>query len=298
MNENALPVQPLFVPTFLMDELERRIGSVLSGVQPAGLRAALAYGLEGGKRVRPLLTMLACEAAGGRARDALDAGVAIEFLHTASLFHDDIMDRASVRRGKAAVHTRFGLPTAILAGDTLIAQSFLLLAEIPSPRRVEVIQLFSRVFALLCEGQAHDLALDSGDHAAAPLHLEMVENKTAKLLEACTRLGALLAHAERPVVECLGSFGRLLGMAFQAKDDILDATSTEAEAGKSVGVDILNHKQTFLTIAYPDVDPVAFANAELVRYTSAACQMLELLPSSPARTLLAAQAHELTMRVR
>jgi geranylgeranyl pyrophosphate synthase len=265
----------------------------VSTVDPVPLRECILYGLEGGKRVRPLLVMLSCEAAGGNATDALDAAVAVELLHTASLFHDDIMDASDTRRGKQTLHVRFGTSMAILAGDTLTALAFSVLVNMITPRRGEVLLLFSRTFLLLCEGQAGDIL--SGDRTSDQEHRALVEKKTAKLLEACASMGALLACAEPPVISTMSIFGNRLGMAFQVKDDLIDATASEPEARKSVGVDRRNGRKTFVAMA-SGVPSQIWAERALRRYTEDACTALLALPPSDAREVLLAQTRGLSSR--
>lgn len=279
----------------LLQELEQRLRPVVSRVEPEPLRECLWYGLEGGKRVRPLLLILSCEAAGCSALDALDAGVAVELLHTASLVHDDIMDESAHRRGKVAVHLKFGLPLAILAGDTMTAVAFSIVSGISAARQGDVHRLFAQTFQALCEGQAQDILASHTTSTAH--HRSLVEKKTAKLLEACASMGALLACADPPVVERMSTFGNRLGMAFQVKDDLIDATGSERESGKSVGTDRRNGRRTFLGNTGREVS-LRSAKHALHRYTRDACNALLALPPSNARELLLDHARNLSVRTR
>jgi geranylgeranyl pyrophosphate synthase len=263
----------------------------VAGIDEPHLRGVAEYAMDGGKRVRPLLTLLTCAAAGGDPFDALDGGVACELLHTASLLHDDIMDRAELRRGRRTVHTLYDTPTAILAGDAITALAFRHVHRLPSPARDPSLRLFIDGFLALCEGQSHDLRGAAGKH-----HDTMVEKKTARLLEVCTGLGGIVAGADPAVILRLRVFGRNLGMAFQAVDDLLDATGTEESTGKTVAADARNGRATYLTAVRATADPLARVRATIADYTDAAVRAVSSLPSSEARESLLRIAVELLGR--
>jgi len=275
----------------LVAAVNDRIAAAVAGIDEPHLRGVAEYATDGGKRVRPLLTLLTCAAAGGDLWDALDGAVACELLHTASLLHDDIMDRAELRRGRRTVHTLYDTPTAILAGDALTALAFRQVHRLPPPARDESLRLFVDGFLALCEGQSHDLRGAAGKH-----HDTMVEKKTARLLEVCTGLGGIVAGADPGVILRLRVFGRNLGMAFQAVDDLLDATGTEESTGKTVAADARNGRATYITVAPAAADPLARVRATIADYTDAAVRAVSSLPPSEARESLLRIAVELLGR--
>jgi geranylgeranyl pyrophosphate synthase len=276
--------------------VDERIDTVVMRTASPELRTALKYCTSGGKRVRPVVSMLACAAAGGRDLDALDIGVAIELLHTASLVHDDIMDRSETRRGRQAVHVVFGIDTAILVGDALTALAFKLALGISSSRKEKILKLFSDTFLTLCEGQAEDLAFAKREGVRNDEHEAMVQKKTAELLEVAAGVGALIASEEEQQVRCLRCFGMYVGMAFQALDDVLDVVGDEQIIGKPVGMDARNGRRTFVSLDYAGDDVVLDASDRATRYTDAACSSLDGLSSSPARDCLVLMAQSLLKR--
>ena len=170
--------------------------------------------------------MLACGAVGGNELDALDAGVAVELLHTASLVHDDIMDRSELRRGQTTLHVFYDVPTAILVGDTLTAwHSAHSRGALAQVRCCDA--TVQRGFVDLCEGQSEDLSLAGRGGTNVVSHRMMVEKKTARLLEIAAGIGATIGSAEEQRLRCLRCFGMHMGMAFQALDDLLDVVGEE-----------------------------------------------------------------------
>jgi geranylgeranyl pyrophosphate synthase len=276
--------------------VDERVESVALRTSSPDLRAALQYCTEGGKRVRPVIAMLSCAAAGGKDLDALDVGVAVELLHTASLVHDDIMDRSETRRGKQAVHAKFGRDVAILVGDALTAMAFRLLHGISSPRKDRILKLFSDTFFNLCEGQAEDLALSKREAVREDEHESMVQKKTAELLEVAAGLGALIASEEEQRVRCLRCFGMYVGMAFQVLDDVLDVVGNEQVIGKPVGVDAKNARRTFVSLEYAVDSEASEASSRATEYTQAACSSLDDLDASTARECLVLMAQSLLKR--
>ena len=256
----------------------------------------MTHALAGGKRIRPLMTMMTCSAVGGWERDALDAGVAFELLHTASLIHDDIMDGSDKRRGQKTVHALMGLPAAILAGDALIALAFSVLQRAEYVRKAQIAEAFNAAFIALCEGQSDDMAFSRKDGVQDLAHRTMVEKKTARLLEAATRIGALIGTADARLSSAMADFGLNIGMAYQAHDDLLDVTGSEELLGKPVGMDARNGKKTFLTAGKRGGDPVAYAASVVRQYTQRACIALDVLNDSPALDSLRAIAGSLVGR--
>lgn len=211
------------------------------------LAAAIEYSLcQKGKRVRPVLVLAGCEACGGRLDDADAAALAVECIHTFSLIHDDLpaMDDDDLRRGVATNHKVFGEALAILAGDWLVAEAFALLAESPCPRRGEMVAALADGTKAMTIGQAADIA---GERRPADRGLlEFIHrHKTAGLLEASCRMGALAGGASDAQIAALSRFGAHLGLAFQIVDDVLDCTGTTATLGKRSGKDCAVEKQTY-----------------------------------------------------
>lgn len=270
--------------------LERRVHDATAAVLPPSLRYTVAYSALGGKRTRGLLTMISCAAAGGNPDDALDAAAAIELLHAASLVHDDIMDEAVLRRGVTALHVRAGTSAAILSGDMLIALAMKLIRQ---GRAARATDLFVDAFVRACEGQGYDITMEQG-HADAGTHARMVELKTASLLEAACAMGATIACDSPQVTATLAAYGNALGMAFQAKDDLLDIEGTEAVTGKSIGVDARNLRATFVTTG--TAAEADAARAAVAQYTRRAIKTLAALPDSSAREHLEHFAAHLATR--
>ncbi|MFN0156716.1 MAG: polyprenyl synthetase family protein [Bacteroidota bacterium] len=289
---------------FCVNELDQVLRDCAGHIQPPSLREAVGHALQGGKRIRPLMTMLVCDAVGGGVREALPVAAAIELLHTSSLIHDDIMDTAPLRRGLPTVHEQWDIPTAILAGDTLIALAFRLLHTSAAPRHAAILETFSEAFVHVCEGQGYDLSLAGHDTVPIELHRTMVDKKTAKLMQASARIGALIGTMDDALIHDAGLFGYNIGMAFQAQDDLLDMVGHMHLTGKSVGSDVRNGKQTYLTLAYSvaeriDVDTMTSIERTrqiILEHTNAACGFLEGLPERPSRVLLQGLARSLAER--
>ncbi|MBU3699224.1 MAG: polyprenyl synthetase family protein [Candidatus Kapabacteria bacterium] len=203
----------------------------------------------GGKRVRPVLTLLACEAVGGAAEHALPASVAIELLHTFTLVHDDIMDSSAKRRGRDTVHRKWNTNTAILSGDVMMgmAMRLLLRSAAHAPRPLDVVDAFSTGLIDVCDGQALDMEFMLRSDVRADEYFMMIERKTARLLETSVAIGASIGGADQHQRESLQRFAREIGLAFQMQDDILDVIGAE-KFGKARGGDIIEGKRTWLML--------------------------------------------------
>jgi farnesyl diphosphate synthase len=222
---------------------------------PAGLGEAMRYGvLDGGKRLRPLLVLAACEAVAGHAGAAMRAAVAVELIHAYSLIHDDMpcMDNDVLRRGKATVHVRFGEAQAMLAGDAMQALAF----EVLTPDAGVRPELQSRLCALLARsagyngmagGQAIDLASIGKPLSEATLR-DMHRRKTGALLQASVLMGAACGEATPAALDALGAYGAAVGLAFQVVDDILDVTGVSETLGKTAGKDVDANKPTYVSV--------------------------------------------------
>lgn len=290
-----------------MSEIETTLQSALAEfTQPSWLYDPVHYLLaSGGKRVRPLLTLLACEACGGRRHHALPAAVAVELLHNFTLVHDDIMDRSPMRRGRSTVHVRWGDSAAILSGDVLMGIAMRLLERSArhASRPLDVLSAFSTGLIDVCDGQALDLAFTERQDVSEEAYFEMITKKTAKLLEMSVTIGAAMADAASDADEALRAFARDIGVAFQLQDDLLDLYGTEA-FGKTPGGDLVEGKRTWLMIAARDavihgrataddatlVEAFHTNNGIAVDHVPAAVAMLERLGiTSQARSMVEAR---------
>ena len=221
--------------------------SRLSG-SPRGLYAPIDYIMDmGGKRIRPLLALLAARLFQDSAQAALPVAAAVEVFHNFSLVHDDIMDESPIRRGQPTVHLKYDGSTAILAGDRMLIGAYQHLMQTPRPAvRPRLIEVFNRVATGVCEGQMYDMDFETRADVSIEEYLRMIELKTAVLLGGSLEMGALAAGASDVDAGRLYEFGRLIGIAFQLQDDYLDVFGAAEKVGKKVGNDILKNKKTFL----------------------------------------------------
>ncbi len=230
--------------------VESTLAEILAKQHPHTFYEPMRYTLlSGGKRVRPVLTMMACDAVGGRGMDALFAGIAVEMLHNFTLIHDDIMDAASVRRGNPTVHVKWNESAAILSGDGLIAIAYQTLLRSPDLKRLaELITAVNFSIIEVCEGQALDLEFQDRSHIGLDDYFQMIDKKTAKMLELSVQLGGILGNGSAAHLQALTAYAYASGIAFQVQDDLLDIAADGAKLGKTVGGDILEGKKTFLII--------------------------------------------------
>lgn len=224
--------------------------SGLRKLQPAELYQPEEYILSlGGKRLRPLLALMACELFGGRPQDALDAALAVEVFHNFSLVHDDILDAAPLRRGKDTVHIRWNQNIAILSGDVMLVKSMQALGSYEPQLYVDLCRIFQTTAVEVCEGQQMDMNFETASQISVSDYLDMISRKTAVLLGCSLQMGAIIAGANKTHQEGIYEFGRHLGIAFQLLDDLLDAFAEEGSGfGKQIGGDILSNKKTYLTL--------------------------------------------------
>jgi geranylgeranyl diphosphate synthase type II len=229
-------------------EVELRSGKMLQQT-PVELYEPIHYSLGmGGKRLRPVLLLLAYNLFKQDVENALPAAIAIEVFHNFTLLHDDIMDNADVRRNKPTVHVQFNENAAILSGDAMAFQSYRYLLESKSSRLTDTIDLFTRTAIEVCEGQQFDMDFESRLDVTEAEYLEMIRLKTAVLLACGLKGGALLAEVSDELANQLYAFGENLGLAFQLQDDLLDTFGDQNTFGKKIGGDILANKKTFLLI--------------------------------------------------
>lgn len=234
------------IQAFLTGELEKLDWNR----QPVGLYEPIGYILAlGGKRIRPALVLLANDMFGGNLKEAAPAALALEVFHNFTLLHDDIMDKAPIRRGKPTVHMKWNDNTAILSGDTMLIEAYKLLAQVPERHLKATLDIFSKTACEICEGQQYDMEFEKRQTVSVPEYMEMIRLKTAVLLGMALQVGAGLADAPKADIEELYQFGINIGLAFQLKDDYLDVYGNEKTFGKAIGGDILCNKKTYMLIS-------------------------------------------------
>jgi geranylgeranyl diphosphate synthase type II len=296
--------------------------SFIEKKSPAGLYEPMNYVLSGGgKRIRPMITILTCEAFGGSIESSIDSAVAMEILHNFTLVHDDIMDNAHTRRGTETVHKKWDINTAILTGDGLLGLAYRSLLRTNSPRIAEIAKVFTESMIEVCEGQSFDTEFESRDDVTHDEYLMMIGMKTSRLLEACAVAGAVIADGSATDVITMRSYAENIGLAFQIQDDLLDITADEKEFGKTIGGDIRKGKKTYLLIKamegaqnnddimilekaasqnsgisdeeilrvksiYSDLGVIDDASEQVAHYTGKANDHLEKLPQSDAKEML------------
>jgi len=217
--------------------------------EPRNLYEPVAYCLaNGGKRIRPVMALLACKMFEGDVRQALPAAAGLELFHNFTLLHDDIMDDAPIRRNKPTVHEKWDDNTAILSGDVLFAIASQHVSKVPDPCLRPVLDLFYQTVTEVCEGQQYDMDFERRDNVSEEEYLEMIRLKTAVLPAACLKTGAIVAGAPEEDQELLYRFGELIGLAFQLRDDWLDVYGDLESFGKKTGGDIVANKKTWLYI--------------------------------------------------
>jgi geranylgeranyl diphosphate synthase type II len=234
---------------YLRKLIDHRLEAVVRNHEPRDLMEGSRYVLSApGKRVRSTLVILSCEAVGGRIKDALDAAVAIEMLHNFTLVHDDVMDNAPSRRGRATVHTKWDVNNAILVGDTILGLAYRALLQSKTNHIRRATRLFTDGFVEVCEGQAFDLEYGQRPNINLRDYYRMISKKTGKLIATAAEVGALMGNGTPKQIAALRTFGRHIGRAFQIQDDLLDVVADEKDLGKQIGGDIAEGKKTFLLV--------------------------------------------------
>lgn len=198
--------------------------------------------------MRPVLVLVAAELFGGDIKKAIDAAIGIELFHNFTLMHDDIMDKAPLRRGKPTVHEKWNESAAILSGDVMFVEAYKLMIKVDDTILREVLDIFSSTASGVCQGQQEDMNFEQRDDVSIDEYIGMIRKKTAVLLAGSMQIGALIGGADKQQSELLYSFGENLGIAFQLQDDILDVYGDPEKFGKQVGGDIISNKKTFLLI--------------------------------------------------
>lgn len=299
--------------------------------KPAELYEPITYLMQlGGKRMRPVLVLVSTELFGGNILKALDAAIGIELFHNFTLMHDDIMDKAPLRRGKPTVHAKWNESAAILSGDAMFVEAYKLMIKVDDCILREVLAVFSDTASGVCQGQQADMNFEKRDDVSLTEYLEMIRQKTAVLLAGSMQIGALIGGATQEHAKLLYEFGENLGLAFQLQDDILDVYGNPEKFGKQVGGDILSNKKTFMLIKAKELakgntsseldqwlkrsdDPLAkvdaitsiynllevrkLAEIEMEKYVNKALKALDLVSvDSPNKELLRGFAEQLLVR--
>ena len=238
--------------------------------EPIGLYEPVDYILQlGGKRVRPILSLLGAQLFSDNWQQALPIAQAVEVFHNFTLLHDDIMDDSPLRRGQATVHEKWDVNTGILSGDLMLIKAYESLLQTPHKDRIpELLRVFNRVAVGVCEGQQYDVDFEQRDDVTIDEYLKMIELKTAVLLGGALEMGAIAADADAKAAAHLYEFGRFTGIAFQLQDDLLDTFGTTEQIGKSVGNDIVRNKKTFLYLKSLEVGSLE-VRTELIDFFSA-----------------------------
>jgi len=233
----------------LIEKLEEGLKAIEIPKNPANLYKPISYTLAlGGKRLRPLLTLLAQRIFDKSSNLAITPALAVEVFHNFTLIHDDIMDKAPLRRGKPTVYKKWNTNVAILSGDVMMVQAYQLLQVLEPNLLAKTIPLFNKCAIEVCEGQQYDMDFETRDNVSESEYIEMIRLKTAVLLGFALEMGALIGGASEKEAKTLCKFGQKVGIGFQLKDDLLDVYGDKKTFGKQVGGDIISNKKTFLLI--------------------------------------------------
>ena len=239
-----------FISDYLQSQYETK--------EPRNLYEPIHYILKlGGKKMRPVLTLMSAEVFDADYKLALPAALAVEVFHNFSLVHDDIMDDAPLRRGNETVHEKWNINTAILSGDAMLILAYQYFEKYTTDVFRELAKLFSKTALEVCEGQQWDVDFETRDNVTIPEYLKMIECKTAVLVGAAMKMGAIVAETSKENADLIYDFGLNLGVAFQLQDDYLDAFGNPETFGKQVGGDIIENKKTYLYLK-----AMEFASAE------------------------------------
>lgn len=233
--------------SFYHEVISKHFQNLIIEREPKNLYEPISYILDlGGKRIRPVLTLMATEVYNTNYQKALNAATAIEIFHNFSLVHDDIMDDAPLRRGNETVHEKWNINTGILSGDAMLILAYQYFEAYEPKIFRELAKLFSKTALEVCEGQQYDVDFETRDDVTIPEYLKMIEYKTAVLVGAAMKMGAIVAETSEENANLIYDFGLNLGIAFQLQDDYLDAFGDPLTFGKQVGGDIIENKKTYL----------------------------------------------------
>ena len=229
--------------------IEKEIAGLDFPLTPSNLYDPLRYFMQlGGKRMRPILTLLGTELFGKKKEKAINAALSVETFHNFSLIHDDIMDEAPLRRNQATVHHKWNQNIAILSGDVLFVKAFQLLAKHEPHQLANLLELFNKTAIEVCEGQQMDMDFETRSDVTIEEYIEMIRLKTSVLLGCALEMGAIVANASQSDKKLLYTFGQHIGIAFQIQDDILDLYADPEKFGKQVGGDVISNKKTLLNL--------------------------------------------------
>lgn len=311
--------------------LEKQINAMAFGKQPASLYEPIRYMMRlGGKRIRPVLTILSYSLFKADAKNIIPYAIAVEVFHNFTLMHDDIMDKAPLRRGQATVHEKWNLSTAILSGDVMLVKVYEIFSRLEPDMFKAAITSFNECATKVCEGQQWDMHFENAGSVSEAEYIRMIRLKTAVLLGFSMELGGILSNASEDTRSLLREFGTCIGIGFQLRDDLLDTYGDPKKFGKQLGGDIIANKRTFLLIkALAKAGPVEkkalaqwmsarrFNKKEKVKavigiydklkipqltqrkadhYFSKAFSILDMLPESPSRENLRAFTRQLIDR--
>ena len=256
-----------------MIDINKQIEALDWNREPKGLYEPIAYTLaSGGKRIRPTLALIAAESImnggllnGDAIEKTLPAALALEVFHNFTLLHDDVMDKAPVRRGRPTVHVQWNENTAILSGDQMLIEAYKLLSQVPEDKLPRVLRWFNEMATAICEGQQYDMEFEHRAQVSIDEYMRMIELKTSVLLANALRTGGYIAGANDMQQEALYSFGLHIGLAFQIQDDILDVYGDPKTFGKAIGGDICCNKKTLLLLTALETAD-AESKAELLQW--------------------------------
>ncbi len=235
------------------EEYLKKVNDAISAIpypqEPSKLYQPISYTMAlGGKRVRPVLLLMACEAFGGDVDKAIDAAVGLELFHNFTLLHDDVMDKAAVRRGQPTVQRKWNENVAILSGDAMLTMATQYMAKVDAAHLKPVLDTFNTTAMEIYEGQQYDMDYEHLAEVDSSDYINMIRLKTSVLLGCACKIGSIIAGADTANADALYETGLNLGLAFQLQDDVLDVWGDEATFGKEIGGDIMNNKKTFLLI--------------------------------------------------
>lgn len=315
-------------------QVDARLASALHQRNPSSLYSPAEYILVSpGKRIRPVIVLFAAlsNSAFHKVEPPIDLAVSVEMLHNFTLVHDDIMDNSDQRRGMPTLHKKYDLSTAILAGDALLALAYEFLLHDAKENTHRIVQAFNKGLIEVCEGQSMDKDFEIRNDVTLEEYTIMIQKKTAAMVEMCCTIGAVYAHHSEEVVSSLAEYGRLIGIAFQIQDDLLDITADQAKLGKPVGGDLLEGKKTYLFLRalqkaegaelealrkviknkgvtkeeipyyrdlYKTLGVLDEAGQMVLNYTNQALDKLKVLPSEKDTTLFTWLAHSLLQRTK
>ncbi|MDR0573611.1 MAG: polyprenyl synthetase family protein [Tannerella sp.] len=233
----------------VLERVKSEIDKMDFDMSPRCLFEPIKYILAlGGKRIRPSMTIIACNIYNGNIEEAIKPALGMEVFHNFTLLHDDLMDQADKRRNKPTVHKKWNTNTAILSGDAMVIAAYQLIGETSESHLSKILNLFSQTALEICCGQQYDMDFERRNDVAQDEYIEMIRLKTAVLMACCLKTGAIIGGAPESDAEYLYNFGINIGLAFQLQDDLLDVYGNTETFGKNIGGDILCNKKTFLLI--------------------------------------------------